>query len=256
MKKITLLTGLLLLTIFVSPAFAAYLGSPIILGDKEQWSFSVEGNFISEKDLEVSGATVESESNQFGVKSNYDFGNGFNAFLKLGMADWELKDPTAGAKTDVSYDTEPYFGFGMRYLQEMPSDVIFAVDLQYIFQNGVDIDSVIFEGESGYNIKGADADVTEFQLSLLLGREFKTDKITIVPYAGPYYQKFDFEIGNFYFETNTWMVWSNVKNKLEGDDEIGAILGVTFVLSETMDLNIESRFAAEQAISLGASYKF
>lgn len=256
MKKIVAFTSLILLTVFVLPVLAAYVGAPITSEKKEQWSFSLEGNIIGEKDLEISGSTLELESNQFGVKGNYTFDDGFNFFYKLGMAEWDINDSESGIKTEVCYDMAPYFGLGMRASTEMGSEINLTTDLQYIFQSGVDVDSVTFEGERGYNIRGADADITDFQLSMLVSKTFEMDSFTIVPYTGPYYQKFTFKLGNFYFETDTWYISSSIKNELEGKYEIGAILGLTFVVSKTLEFNIESRFAAEQAFSLGAGYKF
>ena len=260
MKRITIVTSLILSIVFVGPVFASYLGSPLTVANKGEWDIGLETNFITGRDLDISGTTANTleieEGNQVGLKASYGVSEGFTAYLKLGMADWASKGNYSLGVEELKYDNDIYYGLGGRYVKKLDNDILLGTDIQYVWQSGVGLDSVKFAGESGYDIKGGDADYSELQITLFFGKEFElSEDFVLVPYLGIGYDAYNYEVNALNYRTTSWIA-SHSSGDVDGDDEFAFILGTSMLLNNNAKFNLEGRFGAEKAFSLGLSYGF
>ena len=76
----------------------------------------------------------------------------------------------------------------------------------------------------------------------------------IVPYGGLTYSQFEYEsaVGSF----NASSTINQAAQSLDSDDVLGFISGLSLKMGSNLDINLEGRFVAESAFSIGFNYRF
>jgi len=239
-------------------AQAAYVGSmlnaPLDVMEENRMVIAGEANIVSGRDLETkAGVTNKIDgSNQIGLKAEYGLTEGVGLFFKVGTADWTFQ---SGSPLSIEYDNNLYYGAGMKYVYRSETNFMLAGDFQYLWQPKAEAGDVTSGSTAATNIKGLDAEIRELQVSVLFG--YKVDLSTdtsIVPYAGIALNSFDFKIDSGSFDAPGAV--SRAAQSYGGDDMLGFIVGTSLQTGTSFNINLEGRFVAEEAFSIGINYRF
>ncbi len=258
MKKILILMNICAVLSFSVSALAVQVGSmvsvPLDIMEEERLSINAEGSTINEIDLDTKNGITNSvdEGTQIGLKIAYGVTQGVSFYAKVGMADWSIKNSTP---MTIEYETSPYYGGGISYMYRSDTNVLVGGDIQYIMQSGIEVDSITYNNTPATNIIGLAGDFTTMQISVLLGYDLEiSDDMNIVPYGGITYSQFAYKSQTGSFTAPAAI--SQAAQNLDSDDLLGFIVGLSLKMGNNLDVNLEGRFIAESAFSIGFDYRF
>lgn len=258
MKKLFILINMGMVLSLAFSVQAAQVGSmvsvPLDIMEEERLSINAEGSVISEIDLDTKNGISSSvdESTQIGLKIAYGITEGVSFYGKIGMADWSIKNSTP---MTTEYENAPYYGGGISYMYRSESNVIVGGDIQYIMQSEVNVDSITYNNTAATNITGLDGDFTTMQISVLLGYDLVLgEDMNIVPYGGITYSQFEYKSQAGSFTAGSTI--NQAAQSLDSDDILGFVIGTSLKMGNNLDVNIEGRFVAESALSIGFNYRF
>jgi len=117
------------------------------------------------------------------------------------------------------------------------------------------IDSITYNNIAAANITGLAGDFNTMQISILLGYDLVlSDDMNIVPYGGITYSQFEYESQAGSFTAGGTI--NQAAQSLDSDDVLGFIAGLSLKMGNNLDVNLEGRFVAESAFSIGFNYRF
>ncbi|MFH1777645.1 MAG: hypothetical protein ABH952_08845 [Candidatus Omnitrophota bacterium] len=256
-KAVVVICSVLVFVFNAAEGFTAYIGDPIQTIGKKKIAVTGESCFVTKretKDPAGTKATID-ESKQLGMKLTYGITDNLDIYGKLGTADYKVKiDLDAGLEFD--YQSDIYYGFGVRYLFPLKTSFFIITDIGYIDNSNVGVKSMGYAGETALTSRGGKGDFRNFQASLLAGKEIMLNyTANIIPYAGFCYDRFRYDIGASDFRTTSWSV-DTTAGELEGDDSFGVFVGMSVAANEHWSFNVEGRFVAETTIASSVSYRF
>jgi len=249
-------------------AYAASLGEHIEPLGHLKYAVSAEYNHVIDKDFEgdiVNDATTDTFSgaeidvaHQAYAKLAIGLTDYFNLYTKLGASDLDI-DLTEG---NDSYALETEFGFlwgvGLSGAMEIVEEARLGVDSQLVYVSN-DVDTLRVNSEGATNLSG-EIETFELQTSIFLSKDYVTDILTgkdikLTPYLAGVYNYFKTVTnGNISYNLSAGKMLMSYD--LEGDDELGILLGCNAEITDELDLNIESRILSETAISGSLIYRF
>ena len=147
MKKLWIL-GLVTIFLFAySVASAAPVGNPakpILEKGNTPFKVGTELDFVTQRDLDVSGEDVAIEKlNWYGAKMSYVLADRVEPYVLLGAANGEFSEKYSGV--DLKYETETAFAWGLGatvLLKEFNNGIRLGIDGKYR-QVELDVDKVI-----------------------------------------------------------------------------------------------------------------
>ena len=237
MKKACILASSgLFLFVFCILAEAASVGSPASILKKGQWVFGLEGNFLSDRALELNGSsTYELKCGQGFHMRGYGLTDRISIYGKVGFGDLEVEN-TSTNKID---------------------------NLHTGFAGGLKIKGLIFEEESlgiemGVGAQffylyahrdASDTDWLEWQLSSYVSKEIWRLK----PYAGVKFSWIELD-----FEIKEEEGGDKRRGTYEEDDLVGLFVGTDLYFGEdkAIFLNAEAGFITGNEFTIGLNYRF
>ncbi len=243
-----------------SISIAAGIGNFIIpLGDMNV-AVSAEGNFIMDKDFELSGTTTsfeyDSVSQAYG-KFSLGVTEYVNVYAKVGSTiGGEIKQKFADKSTlDIETKTGTLWGVGCNGSYPIVNGLSLGIDFQYN-EWKCTVDEIEKSGQVGANISGK-IKSEDCQLALFLSKKInlRNCQLFFIPYAGGIYSwsksKTDDVIKYEIASASYQLSWS-----LDGDDSWGVVGGTDIAFGDNFAVNVEGRLIDETAFTAGASWKF
>ena len=158
---------------------------------------------------------------------------------------------------DLEYNDGNMYGFGFKYVEEVDDGLMLGVDLQANVYAGERVDRITRGGVESTRIYSAgEGEFREFQGSVLVGQKINIfTTLDIFPYLGWTVNQSKMKIDATQYQTSAG---TETIHKMELDETrlFGWILGIDFNLSDTFNLNIETRHYIESAYTLGFSFDF
>lgn len=254
MKKLWILG---LVTIFLSAysmASAAPVGNPAkpIL-EKGNTSFKVgtELDFVTQRDLDVSGEDVAIENlNWYGAKISYVLADKVEPYVLLGAANGKFSDKYSGV--DLKLETETAFAWGLGatvLLKEFDNGIRLGIDAKYRQVepdiNKLTLNNVEYTIPSG-SVTNVSAEYKEWQVALGISKELGQ----FVPYGGIKYN--DVEASLKTTISGTTYTTDNINS----DGVVGIFVGCDFLPTKNLSIGVEGRFIDETAFTVSANYRF
>ena len=259
MKKIILL-GLVLFLSLPVVAEATSIGGAETQG-QERLAVGMDVAFLLDKDLKFKSATgllatqeiknVETDKGyQVMLKTSYGLLDNLDAYIKLGLADFEAEDDNymlgiKWADDIIDSSTDFAYGFGLKGKYELEEDWWVGCDLQYLrskHEAKVTQDYVFGSTSTKYK----SFVVQEWHIAPYIAKRINN----FAPYFGVRYSDMRLKMKNP--DAALWLD----DYKLEADDNVGVFLGTDYEIDDNLVLNLEVRFIDEMALSFGADYKF
>ena len=217
-----------------------------------------EYNGIFDRDIDSSGAMTGGEiqeSHQGYAKLAVGINDWANVYAKLGVANLEQKlNWNVPSSYTIEYEYGPLWGIGGNALHNFGNNFGIGTDVQFNMWF-TDADSISGTNSPTFINKGSLKN-WDFQTALYVtytyevGAEYK-----IIPYAGGYYSNFQADIDDTIRYQDSGGTQYTVGDS-EAEDNLGILVGMNVQFSENMAFNLEGRFIAETAATVGASYKF
>lgn len=259
MKKLVALSLVTLLCLPIA-VYAASIGGAETQG-QGKFAVGMDTAFIFDRELKFKSASgfaanaevrnPEIEGYQVMVKTSYGLLDNFDAYVKLGMTDYEVEAESylAGAKVadeKINADTDFAYGFGLKGTYELDDDWLIGCDLQYLHSKH---EAKIVET----TVAGASDSTTykkvvirEWHIAPYIARKINN----FTPYLGVRYSDMKLEM-----KSPAAAGWTD-DHKYEADNNVGVFLGTDYKLDDNWSLNLETRFIDETALSFGGTYKF
>jgi opacity protein-like surface antigen len=252
MKKI-FLVGLMIVA-FSSFVLAAPVNNVISEEKKEGYRLKVtaEGDFISERELDVANESVELETNFYQAKIACGIGNRIDIYALLGsIKDAQVTEKEPSNTYKYFFDDDFAWGFGASVLiHEFENGLRIGADGKYRAAE-VDLIELDINGTKYglADISEVSGDFEEWQFSLGIAKEFG-ETVKFIPYAGVKYSDVEVQakgtiLGTVY-QTN------NVNSK----DTMGGYAGAEVAFNDNLSVYVEGRFVDESAFSTGITWKF
>jgi len=261
MNKIIIFVAVALLVIaFAGIGYASSLGPVEPLGPMKV-GVGVEYNGIYSRDLDISQSEGVADdevklSNQGYVELAMGITDWCNAYARLGTANMKEKiNWDFGRNQTINYNNGLLWGIGSNALYNMGNNFGIGGDIQFNmwFTDG---SSVSGSNSPTFTQKGS-LSVTDFQTAIYLTYTYEPPGTTskIIPYIGGYYSRFNIHWRKSTIYTDGTYIYTSEGNTRSKDD-FGALVGINIPVSENFSYKLEGRFIAENAMSIGAKYKF
>lgn len=238
----------------VGVIYAAPVGNPakpILVEGESPFTVGVELDFVTERELDVSGEDVAVDKlNWYSAKIAYAFEDKVELYCLLGAADGEFSEKYAGV--DLLYETETEFAWGLGatvLLNEFENGIRLGLDGRYR-QVEPSVDKVNLNGTeysipSG-SVTSIDIEYSEWQIALGISKEINS----FVPYGGIKYS--DVEASMKATISGTTYTTDDV----DSDNVFGIFIGCDFLANENFSIGVEGRFIDETAFSVRGVYRF
>ena len=265
-----ILIGLVFCLFFAcTNTYAAYVGSISDPVKEGEWRITTFKDKTNAKRFLVRTGTLQgailltdakiTKISSNGIQINYGYSDALSMFFKFGQADRMLETKwTDSVIRKLRYNDGNMYGLGLKYVEEVDDDgLIFGGDLQVNVYAGENVDHVTAGGVPATLILSpGEGELREFQGSLLVGQKINMfKKLDIFPYLGCAINKSKLKVD----ETTYWgpgIGATIYKIELTEDRSFGYIAGIDFNLSDTFNLNIETRHYIEAAYTIGFSFDF
>ena len=246
-----------LVTIFLfaySVASAAPVGNPakpILEKGDTPFKVGTELDFVTERDLDVSGEDVTIEKlNWYAGKISYTMADRVDLYTLLGAANGEFSEKYSGV--DLKYETETAFAWGLGatvLLKEFNNGIRLGIDGRYR-QVEPDIDKLILNNveytiPSG-SITNVSAEYKEWQVALGISKELGQ----FVPYGGIKYNDVEASVKATISGT------TYKTDDINSDGVVGIFVGCDFLPTKNLSIGVEGRFIDETAFTVSANYRF
>ena len=251
MKKIFLTIAII--TVFSSVVFAAPVNN-MVSGDREEYGLkiTVEGDFISERELDMPNESVDLEANFYEAKIACSITDRIDIYALLGsIKDTQVTEKEISNTYKYFFDDDFAWGFGASVLvHEFENGLRIDADGKYRAA-AVDLIEIDLNGTkySITDISEIAGNYKEWQLSLGMAKEFG-EIVKFIPYAGIKYSDVEVQakgtVGGTTYQTN------NVNSK----DTVGCYAGAEIAFNDNLSLYAEGRFIDETAVSTGFTWKF
>lgn len=234
--------------------FAAPIGNPakpVLEKGDTPFKVGVELDFVTERDLDVSGEDVAIEKlNWHAAKISYVLADRVEPYVLLAAANAEFSEKWSGV--DLKYETETAFAWGLGatvLLKEFDNGIRVGIDGRYR-QAEPDIDKAILNGVSyspgDFGVSNSSAEYSEWQVALGISKELGQ----FVPYGGIKYND---------VETSVKATISGTTYKTDdtnSDGVFGIFVGCDFVPTENFSIGVEGRFIDETAFTVSSTLRF
>jgi len=238
--------------IFPSFVFSAPVGNPanpVLLKGDNNFKLGAMFDFVSERELDVTGESVELEANFYTAKLAYTFADRLDVYVLLGMIDEAEVDEKVGSDSyKYFFDEDFSWGIGATFLvHEFENGIKLGADAKYRVAEAdltaLDINGTKYEISDITDVQG---DYDEWQIALGIAKQLGK----FVPYAGVKYSDVELQakgtIAGTTYETNN----------VNSEEVIGVFVGISFLPKDNFSINLEGRFIDETAFSLGCNYRF
>jgi len=225
-----------------SPAYAlSFMGPATTELAQGQYSLGLDYTY-SEMDVELSGYgsswTEEIETNMLFTNLSYGNTNGWEVFLRLGLANVEADD----------FDGDNEFAYGLGTKATLGN--YSGLDWGVLFQIGW------FEGDDtvtgflpGYGVVTADQEVEAYEIQIALGPTYDGGNYKI--YGGPFFHLVD---GDYDFDIPGVASGSF---DIEEESVFGGYIGTSIELPSNSDIGVEFQFTGDaQAIGIRYVHRF
>jgi len=269
MKRIIFIS-LIIFFILTPLSYGASIGGAETQG-QGKFSVGVDSTYIFEKKLnfksasglapgdEIENAEIN-KAYQVTLKTSYGILDNLDAYIKLGVADYTLKDETynGGVKTAESKantDFGPIYGLGLKgvyrfnsgyysrnkFQSDWLNDWMIGCDLQYLRSQ-----HKAKREENSNSTKYKSFVVQEWHIAPYIAKKINN----FTPYFGIRYSDMRVNI-----KKPADSGWSD-NDKYEADENFGIFLGTDYKVGENLNLNLEGRFLDETAGSFSCNYQF
>ncbi|NQT47159.1 MAG: autotransporter domain-containing protein [Candidatus Omnitrophica bacterium] len=183
---------------------------------------------------------------------SYTLADRFEPYVRLGAAAIDLE----WIETNVKREAEGDMGFAWEVGAKLfiweweDTGLRFSTQGSYRSYDG-DYDQITMADTIFTDITNATYDVEEWQVGLLVSREFDmADQVSIVPYVGVKYSDC--------FVDSRLTVGSAIigPGPISSDDTVGVTVGADLLIEENLAVTIEGRFVDETAVSTGCTLLF
>lgn len=210
---------------------------------------AVESNFIDE--IELSDYQGKIEGNINTIKVIYSVAERVDLYTDFGVASGlDYTAMIGGSNVTFNRSDEFAWGAGVAILlYEDPSGLAINTDLKYRAVQTGDYDSVVVDGTSYTRSQltaEKDADFEQWQLALGLSYKFSS----LTPYAGI---KF---VGGDYSASATAGGATYNLGSTDMDSRAGAFAGVSIIPTDRLAIDLQGRFADEDAVSASLTFMF
>ena len=268
-KKLVLFVGapiLMVLCLFQFKSHAASIGNLLNPIGNMKVAVATEGNFVFDRKIEANGrSTSGSNIDSFNIEQMYQENTKIilgitdyvNVFTKLGVskiANAKLKFST-GENCSVETGYDFLYGGGIDATYKFGNDEIYFVgfggDISYF---ETDTKNVTIEGTSATNISGK-IKTLEYQIAGFAGMDVMVNEnLLLTPYVAGFWNKFNTKTGGIDYTIGGGSYELTFDS--DAKDEIGVGVGLDLELFKHFNLNVEGRFAAGNAVTVGAAFKF
>lgn len=214
------ITSLFFLFLLPAVAGAGQMGGLATNVGEGGLSLSANLSYIS-KDMERNGQKDEMTTRQLVLKGSYGLLSNLDINVKLGFADLEVDDFDFEGRLDALYGA----GFKFTMFQDPDNKV-----------------NVLMDGEISKfssNDDNIDADIMDYQLAFIVSN--KTGNIT--PYGGIKFSETEID-------------FSGNSRKYTADTNVGILAGVDYFVNPNVFFTGEINIFDQDALYLGAGYKF
>ncbi|MBU4492284.1 MAG: hypothetical protein KKD69_07470 [Euryarchaeota archaeon] len=251
MKKIFL--ACLVIGIFSSYVFAAPVND-ILFGEKEEYGLNVtvEGDFVSERELEFANESIEFEANFYQAKISCNMMDKVEVYALLGtISDAGIMEKDGSNTYKYFFDDDFVWGFGASALiYEFDNGIRIGTDGKYRAAEAnlteIDINGTTYDISSISDIAG---NFEEWQFSIGMAKEFG-ESVKFIPYGGIKYSDVEVQakgtVGGTTYQTES----------INSKETIGGYAGAEVAFSDNLSAYVEGRFVDETAMSIGATYRF
>jgi len=264
MKKYLIFILISAATVTAVPVRAASIGSPKTEG-KGKVVTTAEWSYIFNRDLDFKKATRPAGAESYipenfrivrghnaDAKISYGIFNALDAYVKLGVADYDLKgDIYVGDSKRVvenlSGGNAFLYGGGLKWAQELKDGWTVGLDVQYLTSaNDLDFRAANLISGATSIAKYTDCRIQEWHAAPYLAKRIGN----FTPYFGARYS----ELRLTQAEPNDPKRWDNLV--FNADSNVGIFTGLDWNFMNNFTLNVEGRFIDETALSFGLAYKF
>lgn len=216
---------------------------------KAKLGMAIESNFIDEIELNDYQGKIEGNINT--IKIIYSVAERVDIYADFGVASGlEYTATIGGSNVTFNLSDEFTYGAGIAVLlYEDPSGLAINTDLKYRVVESSEFDSVDVNGTSysSSNLSGElESDYEQWQLALGLSYKFSS----LTPYAGI---KF---VGGDYSASATAGGTAYELGSTDMESRAGAFAGVSIVPTDRLAIDLQGRFADEDAVSASLTFMF
>ena len=252
MKKLIL--SLIALICLPAAVYAASIGGADTQG-QGKFGISLDQEVVFDKDLKISKTNftlapgeeikdvVIDKIYRTMVKTSYGLSDDFDIYLKLGITDIAAEEKfyfNGECVAEGKHKGRNAFawGFGFKGKHDLENNYLIGVDLQWLrhknkFTHKWNVIAETFTGK---------AIIEEWHIAPYIAKRIEN----FTPYAGIKYSDLRAKL-----KDNT-----GDEVELEADNNFGVFLGTDYAINESWNLNFETRFIDETAISFGGAYRF
>lgn len=267
MKKFLALVPLFVVcVIYSSVSYAASIGNKIEPIGNMNVAVTAEGNFIFDRDMESGGSSTSGsqitsfkieDMNQEYAKLMLGVTDYANIFAKLGVS--QIRDArfkfSSGEDVKAKFEHDFIYGGGLNVVYKFGPQEVYLIGLNGDFSfYEADTKNLDITGSNATNISGK-VKIREWQVGGYAGRKFDiNDNISALPYLGVFYNKFNTKTGGIKYTISGTQFTLTFDS--DAEDEVGVATGIDVDLFKNFTLNIEGRFIAGNAVSVGGTFNF
>lgn len=220
-----------------------FMGPPKAELEQGQYSLGIDYSF-SDVDAEVSGYgvswTEDIKTNTLFFNLGYGIADGWEGFLRLGIADVEADD--------FNGDNEFVYGFGTKFTFSEQDAISWGTLLQIGWFSSNDSGTVITEG---HTITGKQ-EIDVYEIQIAIGPTYEVDDLKI--YGGPFLH---FISGDYDWSGTVTGPVINGSGSFSWDIEeesvFGGYIGISKDLTENTNIGIEFQYTGD-AQAIGVRY--
>lgn len=241
-----LAVGILGLSYRADAAPVGNIANPVIEKGEHGIKIGVDNDFVLEREIDVPDENVTLEANFHTARLSYTIAEKADVYVLLGMMNNALVSATDGS-TEVLYDVDSSFTWGL-------GATLLAYETEGGFHVGMDgkyrqaspeLSKVTVDGVD-YALDESEVEYSEWQVAFAVSQKIGK----FAPYAGVKYSdiktKARATVGGTEYETE----------ERGSKNTFGPFVGLSFLPTENLSLNVEGRFVDENAVSVNLAFKF
>ena len=222
------------------------IANPVLEKGEHGIKIGVDNDFVFKRELDVPDESVELEADFHSAKLSYTIAEKADVYVLLGMMNNALVSATGGS-TEVLYDVDSSFTWGV-------GATLLAYETEGGFRAGIDgkyrsaspeVSKVSVDG-TDYDLTDSEADFSEWQVAFAISQQMGK----FAPYVGAKYSdvtvKAKGTVAGTVYETE----------ERNSKDNFGPFVGLSFLPTDNISLNVEGRFVDESAFSVNLAFKF